>query len=114
MGINVFKEHLGAFPEVLNCVKPLCKEIGVILFPLLEDGVLHTGSPSDTPECYIIPSLKRLTLLLSTWPLCRTQGRQRSYTECSEVQAHIRSSCEVTLLTFKQASTMTGSRAAKY
>lgn len=43
MGINGFKEHLGAFPEVLNCVKPLCKEIWGILSPLLEDGVLHTG-----------------------------------------------------------------------
>jgi hypothetical protein len=50
MGVNGFKELLEEFPPVFDRVKPLCKEIRGILFPLLEDGALFTGTPSDPPE----------------------------------------------------------------
>lgn len=42
MGINGSKELLRAFLGVFNYVKSLYKEILGILFPFLDDGVLHT------------------------------------------------------------------------
>lgn len=50
MSINGFKVLLGEFPQAFNRVKPLCKKIRGILFPLLKDGALFTGTPSDPPE----------------------------------------------------------------
>ena len=50
MGVNGFEELLDEFPAAFNHVKPLCKKIRGILFPLLKDGALFTGTPSDPPE----------------------------------------------------------------
>ena len=58
MGINGFKELFGEFPEVFNYVKPLCKEIRGILFPL------HPELYRIHPDFYMTTSLKRLTLLI--------------------------------------------------
>lgn len=57
MSINGFKVLLGEFSRAFDHVKPLCEKIRGILFPLLKDGALFTGTPSDPPEklyCSII------------------------------------------------------------
>ena len=50
MGVNGFKKLLNEFPQALDYIKPLCKKIRGILFPLLKDGALSTGTSSDPPE----------------------------------------------------------------
>ena len=50
MGVDGLGELLEEFPTVLNRVKPLCKEIRSILFPLQKDGALFIGTPPDPPE----------------------------------------------------------------
>ncbi|KAI4285290.1 MAG: hypothetical protein L6R38_000772 [Xanthoria sp. 2 TBL-2021] len=50
MGVNGFEELLDELPAAFNHVKPLCKKIRSILFPLLEDGALFTGTRLDPPE----------------------------------------------------------------
>ena len=50
MGVNGFGELLDEFPAAFDRVKPLCKKIRGILFPLLEDGALFTGTRPDPPE----------------------------------------------------------------
>ncbi len=52
MGVSGFKAILEEFPQALNHVKPLCREIRGVLFPLLKDGVLHIGTPEDAKELY--------------------------------------------------------------
>jgi len=50
MHVDEFENILKEFPLAFDCVKPLCKEIRVILFPLLKSGALFTGTPSDPPK----------------------------------------------------------------
>jgi len=50
MGVSGFKAICEEFPEALSSVKPLCREIRGILFPLLKDGALFTATPTDPPE----------------------------------------------------------------
>ena len=50
MGVGGFKELLGELPAAFDHVKPLCREIRGILFPLLEDGELFKGTRPDPPE----------------------------------------------------------------
>ena len=47
MGVNGFEELLDEFPAAFDHVKPLCKKIRGILFPLLEDGALFKGTPPE-------------------------------------------------------------------
>ena len=50
MHVDEFENILKEFPQAFNCVKPMCEEIRSILFPLLEDGALFTGTRPDPPE----------------------------------------------------------------
>ena len=50
MGVNGFEQLLDELPLAFDHVKPLCKKIRGILFPLLKDGALFIGTPSDPPE----------------------------------------------------------------
>lgn len=50
MHIDGFENILDEFPTAFDHVKPLCEKIRGILFPLLKDGALFTGTPSDPPE----------------------------------------------------------------
>lgn len=50
MSINGFRVLLGEFPQSFDHVKQLCEKIRSILFPLLKDGALFTGTPLDPPE----------------------------------------------------------------
>lgn len=50
MGVSGFKSILGEFPQPFDHVKSLCEKIRGVLFPLLKDGALFTGTPSDPPE----------------------------------------------------------------
>lgn len=50
MHVDGFEDILDKFPPSFDCVKPLCRKIRSILFPLLEDGALFTGTTSDPPE----------------------------------------------------------------
>lgn len=45
MGINGFEFVLDEFPQAFDRVKPLCKKIRGIHFPLLKDGALFTRNP---------------------------------------------------------------------
>ncbi|KAL8698069.1 MAG: hypothetical protein Q9201_006780 [Fulgogasparrea decipioides] len=50
MHVDDFEKILMEFPQAFNPVKPLCRKIRGILFPLLEDGALFTGTRPDPPE----------------------------------------------------------------
>ncbi|KAL8663744.1 MAG: hypothetical protein Q9168_008038, partial [Polycauliona sp. 1 TL-2023] len=50
MHIDDFEKILNEFPTAFDHVKPLCEKIRGVLFPLLKDGALFTGTPSDPPE----------------------------------------------------------------
>ena len=50
MGVDGLKELLEEFPAVFDRVKLLCEEIRGILFPLLDNGTMFIGTPSDPPE----------------------------------------------------------------
>ena len=50
MHVDRFDNILKEFPQAFDRVKPLCKEIRGKVFPLLKDGALSTGTPSDPPE----------------------------------------------------------------
>ncbi len=50
MGVNGFEQLLDELPLAFDHVKPLCKKIRGILFPLLKDGALFIRTPSDPPE----------------------------------------------------------------
>ena len=50
MPVDQFDNILKEFPQVFDRVKPLCKAIRGKLFPLLKDGALSIGTPSDPPE----------------------------------------------------------------
>ncbi|KAI9701454.1 MAG: hypothetical protein M1836_001509 [Candelina mexicana] len=59
MGVCGFKDVLKEFPQTLDCVKPLCREIRRILFPLNNDGELDIGTPKIQKSC-MGPSSKHL------------------------------------------------------
>lgn len=48
MHINGFEKILGEFPTAFDSVKPLCRKIRPILFPLLEDGALFYRDPTGS------------------------------------------------------------------
>ncbi|KAI4196202.1 MAG: hypothetical protein LQ350_006695 [Teloschistes chrysophthalmus] len=50
MHVDGFEDVLHEFPPAFDHIKPLCKKIRGVLFPLLKDGALFTGTPSDPPE----------------------------------------------------------------
>jgi hypothetical protein len=52
MGISGFEQLLEEFPQAFDSVKPLCGKIRGILFPLLKDGRLSTGTPPDLEKLY--------------------------------------------------------------
>ncbi len=58
MGVDGFQKILTEFPQAFDHVKPLCKTIRGILFPLVEDGALFTGTRPDPPEKLYYPILK--------------------------------------------------------
>lgn len=60
MHVDGFEDILNEFPLAFDRVKPLCKEIRGILFPLLKDGALFTGTPLDPPEKLYRPIIKAL------------------------------------------------------
>lgn len=50
MHVDGFEDILDEFSTAFDSVKPLCRKIRGILFPLLEDGALFKGTPLDPPE----------------------------------------------------------------
>ncbi len=58
MHVDDFEKIWIEFPQAFDLVKPLCKKIRGILFPLLEDGALFIGTPSDPPEQLYHPIIK--------------------------------------------------------
>lgn len=49
IGVDIFK-LVDEFTQAFDSVKPLCTKIQDTLFPILEDGALFIGTPSDSPE----------------------------------------------------------------
>ena len=74
MGVTGFKALLGEFPEVFDCVKPLCKKIRAILFPLLEDGALHTGTLSGPPEKLYDPIIEAFDIAIANMAAVQDSG----------------------------------------
>jgi len=52
MHVDGFEDILNEFPLSFDGVKPLCRKIRGILFPLLKDGALFTGTPANPEELY--------------------------------------------------------------
>ncbi|KAL8747174.1 MAG: hypothetical protein Q9190_000914 [Brigantiaea leucoxantha] len=50
MSVSGFEKVLREFPTTFENLKPLCNEIRDILFPILQRGVLFTGTPTGPPE----------------------------------------------------------------
>ena len=59
MGISGFKAIVKKISHALECLKPLCKEVRGILFPVLDDSVLYTRTP-PIPEKSDNPIIKAL------------------------------------------------------
>ncbi|KJZ68222.1 hypothetical protein HIM_12387 [Hirsutella minnesotensis 3608] len=60
MDANGFEDVLEEFPEEFECIKPLCRELRSILFPI-RDNALFTGTPKDPGIVYgpIIESFEK-------------------------------------------------------
>lgn len=58
MSVNGFEQLLDELPLAFDHVKPLCKKIRGILFPLLKDGALFIGTSSNPPEKLYHPIVK--------------------------------------------------------
>jgi len=52
MSVSGFKHVLNEMPAVFDCVRPFCREIRGILFPLLENEELDIGTPSNPKNLY--------------------------------------------------------------
>ena len=52
MHADGFKAVLGEFAPAFDCIKPLCRKIRSILFPLTKDGELDLGTPADPNTLY--------------------------------------------------------------
>ena len=52
MSVRGFKAILEEFPQALSHVKPLCRAVRGILFSLLENGELDTGTSLDPKNLY--------------------------------------------------------------
>ena len=50
MHVDGFEDILDEFPTAFDSVKPLCRKIRGILFPLQKDGTLFKGTRPDPPE----------------------------------------------------------------
>ncbi len=86
MGVSGFKSILGEFPQAFDHVKPLCEKTPGILFPLLKDGALFTGTPSDQPENLYDPIIEAfdiaIDIAIANMAAMQDSDRQRSYTKC--------------------------------
>ena len=58
MHVDGFEDILNEFPLAFDYVKSLYEKIRGILFPLLEDGSLFTGTPSEPPEILYNPIIE--------------------------------------------------------
>ena len=65
MHIDGFEDILDEFPPAFDCVKHSCRKIRGILFPLLEDGALFNGTPSEPPEKLYNPIIEAFGNALS-------------------------------------------------
>jgi len=65
MSVNGFEELLDELPVIFDHVKPLCKRIRGILFPLLNDGALFTETPSDPPEKLYHPIIEAFDKIIA-------------------------------------------------
>jgi hypothetical protein len=52
MHADGFEYILTEFPRAFDRIKPLCKAVRGILFPLIDDGKLDTGTPPDPENLY--------------------------------------------------------------
>ena len=52
MHADGLEDILKQFPSTFDCVKPLCREIRGVLFPLNKDGKLDIGTPINSKELY--------------------------------------------------------------
>jgi serine/threonine protein kinase len=52
MSVSGFKHILNEMPAIFDCIRPLCRKIRGILFPLLQNEELRTGTPLDPEELY--------------------------------------------------------------
>ena len=59
MSVNGFPKFLNELPAAFDHMKSLCKKIRGILFPLLEDGTMLTGTTSDAPEELYNPIIEK-------------------------------------------------------
>ena len=52
MHVDGLEDILDEFPPSFNDIKPLCRKIQVILFPLLKNGALFTRTPANPEKLY--------------------------------------------------------------
>lgn len=52
MHADGFKAILEEFAPAFDCIKPLCRKLRSILFPLTKDGELDLGTPADSNTLY--------------------------------------------------------------
>ena len=50
MHVDGFEYILNKFPTIFDSVKPLCRNLRGVLFPLLKNGALFIGTRPDPPE----------------------------------------------------------------
>ena len=69
MHVDGFEDVLNEFPPTFDSVKPLCRKIRGILFPLLEDGALFKGTSSGPPEKLYDPIIEAFDSAIADTPL---------------------------------------------
>ena len=52
MHADGFKDILVHFVPAFDCIKPLCRKVRSVLFPLIKDEELGLGTPADPKSLY--------------------------------------------------------------
>ncbi len=68
MHVDGFEDILDEFPTVFDYVKPLCRKIRGILFPLQKDGTLFKGTRPDLPERLYDPIIEAFDSVITDIP----------------------------------------------
>ncbi|KAL8673853.1 MAG: hypothetical protein Q9168_001718 [Polycauliona sp. 1 TL-2023] len=74
MHIDDFEKILNEFPTAFDHVKPLCEKMRGVLFPLLKDGALFTGTPSGPPEKLYDPIIEAFDIAIANMAAVQDSG----------------------------------------
>ena len=80
MHVDGFEDILKEFPTAFDSVKPLCRKIRGIIFPLKKNGSLLLGTPPDPPERLYNPIIEAFDSVIADIPSRQESEVSSSYT----------------------------------